>query len=196
MGKQKDSDKVFREYVKTENVDFSESAPEKGDYENCSFINCNFAQTDLAGINFSDGLFVRCNLSMAGLRNTSFRKVTFRECKLMGTQFENCNPFLLEFNFEQCILDLSSFYKLKIRQTRFDQCSLRETDFTACDLTGSLFNNCDMSGAKFDNTVLDSSDFRTAMHYVINPENNSLRKAKFDRNGISGLLQQYDIWIE
>ena len=39
-------------------------------------------------------------------------------------------------------------------------------------------------------------DFKTSYNYSIDPEVNSIKKAKFSLEGISGLLYKYDIVIE
>ena len=69
-------------------------------------------------------------------------------------------------------------------------------DFSNADLSFSTFDFCDLQGALFDSTNLDRSDFRTAHHYSIDPENNRIKKAQFSLNGIIGLLDKYDIEID
>ena len=53
-----------------------------------------------------------------------------------------------------------------------------------------------MNGAIFDNTILEKSDFRTSYNYAMNPEINSIKKAKFSLQGIPGLLGKYNIEVE
>ena len=83
-----------------------------------------------------------------------------------------------------------------MKGTTFKNCSLREVDFTEAELSGSLFLECDLSDAKFEHTNLEKSDFTTALHYVIDPELNRIKGAKFSISGLSGLLIRYDIVIE
>jgi uncharacterized protein YjbI with pentapeptide repeats len=78
----------------------------------------------------------------------------------------------------------------------FKNCSLQEADFTNCNLSSSVFDNCNLEKATFENTILDKADFRTAYHYTINPELNSIKKAKFSLIGVVGLLSKYDIIVE
>ena len=110
--------------------------------------------------------------------------------------FENCDQFLFEVDFDNCVLNLSSFYKLKLKKTRFKDSNLSEVDFTETDLAGSYFDNCDLSGARFERTILEKADLRTARNYSIDPELNKIKKAKFSIHGIAGLLDKYDIEIE
>ncbi len=177
-------------------VSYHDIPPEKGEYVNCSFINCDFSAADLAGIRFMECVFENCNFSTAKANKTAWQDVKFRDCKLLGLNFGNSNPFLLSLGFERCILDLASFYKLKIKNTTFKDCSLEEADFTEADLTGSVFDNCNLNHAAFERTVLEKVDFRTAYNYAFDPEINRIRKAKFSILGLAGLLIKYDIEIE
>lgn len=181
---------------KFEKIDFTTNEFTKGDYENCSFINCNFSYMELSKINFTECLFISCNLSLAKLAQTSFRDIQFKDSKLVGLHFDNCDEFLFAVDFDDCILDLSSFYKRKLKKTKFKNASLQEVDFTEADLTNSLFDNCNLEKAIFANTILEKADLRTSYNYSIHPESNKIKKARFSMTGIAGLLDKYDIEIE
>lgn len=179
-----------------EREDFTVVASLAREYENCNFVNCDFSSADLARIVFSDCEFTGCNLSMAKLGSTSFRDVSFKDCKLLGLRFDHCSDFLFSVSFENCILNLASFYRLKIKGTVFKDCTMRETDLTGADLTGAKFDNCDLLKAAFDGSILEKADLRTAYNYSFDPELNRIKKAKFSREGLAGLLAKYDIEIE
>jgi len=98
--------------------------------------------------------------------------------------------------FENCLLNLSSFYKLKLKGTKFKNCNLQEVDFTETDLTNAVFDNCDLDRAIFERTILEKADFRTAFHYSIDPTVNRIKKARFSSNGLAGLLDNFNIVIE
>ena len=115
---------------------------------------------------------------------------------MLGLRFDACNPFGIDFSFDHCQLKHSSYFELKIRKTRFISCQLEEVDFAHSDLSEALFDNCDLRGAVFDQTTLVKTDFRSAVNYIINPEQNKIKKAKFSLSGVSGLLNKYDIVIE
>jgi uncharacterized protein YjbI with pentapeptide repeats len=114
---------------------------------------------------------------------------------MQGLRFEACNPFLFEVCFETCVLNLSSFYQIKGKKTKFSGCSLHEVDFTEADFSEASFDGCDLSGVLFDQTKLSKADFRTAFNYVIHPSLNQIKKAKFSQEGLAGLLQGFDILI-
>jgi uncharacterized protein YjbI with pentapeptide repeats len=133
---------------------------------------------------------------MAKLTRAAIRDVKFTECKMLGMHFEHCNEFLFSASFENCVLNLSSFYKLKIKKTVFKNSSLHEVDFTECDLGGAVFDNCDLTGTIFENTNLEKADFRSAFNYSFDPEKNRVKKARFSVEGLAGLLGKYGLDIE
>ena len=189
-------ERVHTEEKNFENIDFSQTGLTRGDYEYCTFTNCHFASTDLSHSNFTDCTFRRCNLSKAALNQTAFKTVWFTDCTLQGLHFEHCNPFLFEVHFDGCTLDQSSFFKLKLKKTKFLNASLQGVDFAEADLSQSVFDNCDLARAVFVYTILEKADLRTAYNYTIDPELNRLKKAKFSRAGLGGLLGKYEIEID
>ena len=167
-----------------------------GEYERCTFTNCNFSNVDFSEMIFSDCVFENCDLSTAKLKETAFKDVKFKSSKLLGLHFGDCKIFLLSFNFENCILNYASFYKLKIKNTIFKDCRLEQVEFIETDLTNSTFDNCDLHKTKFVNAILENSDFRSAFNFLIDPEINKMRKAKFSMENCVGLLSKYNIVIE
>lgn len=168
----------------------------KGEYENCNFYNCDFSNANFSDFKFIECRFEACNISLLKLNATAFREVTFQDCKMLGLHFEDCNPFGLALAFENCSLNHSSFYKLKIKNTIFKNSQLEECDFTEADLSHSVFENSNLLCAIFEQTNLEKCDFRSAINYSIDPENNRIKKAKFSAIGLYGLLHKYDIEIE
>jgi uncharacterized protein YjbI with pentapeptide repeats len=132
---------------------------------------------------------------MLGLTGTSVKNVIFKNCKVLGIAFHTCTDFLFEVNFENCMLDFTSFAHKKMPKTRFINCSLKETSFAGTVLKQAVFDQCDLERAVFNDADLSGCDFTTASNYQINPENTILKKARFGLQGIPGLLAQYDIKI-
>lgn len=178
-----------------EHIFFREQPLAKGEYENCVFRKGDFAGANLSGFRFIDCSFQDCNLALAKLSQTFLQQVAFRSCKMLGLRFDTSNAFGLSFSFEDCQLNNSVFYQLKIPKTVFRNCTLQEADFTECDLSAAVFDQCDLSGATFDNTLLEKADLRTALFYTIHPGNNRIRKAKFSTGGLAGLLHSFGIEI-
>ena len=189
MEQQYIEDKTF------EKVDFRNSPLEKGEYECCTFKGCDFSGNDFTGIKFSDCVFIACNLSLVKLIDTVFNNVRYKDCKLLGLHFDSCSTFGLSLGFEGCMLDNSTFFKLKLKKTVFKDCQLQEVDFSSCDLSESVFDNCNLARATFNETNLEKADFRTAYRYSLNPETNRIKKAKFSLIGVVGLLDKYGIEV-
>lgn len=187
--------KNFIEDQSFKKIDFTLEVLTKGDYEHCTFIDCDFSNTSLSEIRFSECKFIDCNLSMVKMNKTALQEIEFKNCKLLGIDFDTCEEFLFAVTFDSCLLNHASFIKMKLKNSTFDNCILHEVDFTEADLSGIVFSNCDLTRAKFERTVLEKADFRTAIHYAIDPENNKIKKAKFSAKGLIGLLGKYGIEV-
>lgn len=179
-----------------EKIDFKATPLKKGEYESCSFKNCDLSEADLADVRFIGCDFISCNLSLAKFKKTSFQDVKFKDCKMLGLRFEHCDPFNLSFSFDNCMLNHSSFYLVKLKKTLFKNCQLQECDFTETDLSSAALDDCDLARSTFENTILEKADLRTAYNYAIDPELNRVKRARFSLSGVPGLLGRYDIDIE
>ncbi|ARV05974.1 hypothetical protein BTO04_04335 [Polaribacter sp. SA4-10] len=177
-------------------IDFSKTKIKKGEYDNCIFINCNFEAIHASNFQFVECEFIECNFSNTIVNDTAFKDVNFINCKMIGVKFNECDPFLLQFSFIECQLNFSSFYQLKIPNTKFNNCNLQEVDFTETILTNSVLDNCDLKLAIFDRTNLEKVDFRSAFNFSIYPDENQIKGAKFTKENSVGLLQKYNIVIE
>ena len=177
-------------------IDFTTNRLLIGEYDQCTFTNCTFAESEISNCVFLECEFISCNLSLTRVKNTAFQDVNFVDCKVLGIKFNECNDFLLTLNFKKCLLNLSSFYQLKLIGIIFDNCKLIEVDFSESNLTKAIFENCDLSDTMFDSTILVNSDFRTASNFTLDPDKNKLKNAKFSRNNIHGLLTKHQIIIE
>lgn len=172
----------------------AEIAPQQ-ELEQCRFVACDFSGADLTNKRFIDCLFERCNLSLATLAGTGLQHVTFSECKLSGVQFSACRDLLFEVNFAHCQLPYASFHGKRMRGTHFAHCVLTEVDFGYADLTEAIFQECNLTGALFERTQLTAADFTTAAGFLIDPETNPIKKARFSLAGLPGLLNKYDIKV-
>jgi fluoroquinolone resistance protein len=59
-----------------------------------------------------------------------------------------------------------------------------------------LFQQVDLTGAVFNRTILIGADFTTAQHFVLDPDLNMVKKARFSLNGLPGLLAKHGIVVE
>ncbi|PHS10984.1 MAG: hypothetical protein COA88_01490 [Kordia sp.] len=179
-----------------EKENYSQIALAKGEYDNCTFLNCVFSDSDLSNVSFTECKFQDCDLSNVNLKHTVLNDVHFLNCKLLGLQFNDCSDFLFSVSFNKCNLNLATFYQVKAKGTKFDTCILQKVDFTEADVTNSLFNNCDFKSAIFERTIVEKSDFRTSYNYAMDPENNKIKKAKFSMPEVLGLLSKYNIEVK
>lgn len=186
---------IFHEDKEFKNIDYSEKDLRNRKFINCNFLNCNFTKSDLSNNDFTDCSFSDCNFSMAKLSNSGLKNAGFTNCKLIGVSFNECSSFLFSVKFRSCNLDYTSFLKKVMKKTEFIDCSLREADFTEADLTMAVFDKCNLYNAVFFHTLLEKTDFRTAINIILDPERNRIKKARFSAEGALGLLAKYNIEI-
>jgi fluoroquinolone resistance protein len=108
-------DEIFVYETIFDRNDFTQLHLTKGEYENCSFNSCDFTESNLTEFKFIDCKFNGCNLSLAKIDKTTFRDAKFKECKMLGLRFDKCNEFGLSFSFDNCQLNHSIFYKVKLK---------------------------------------------------------------------------------
>ena len=99
-------------------IDYTQHPFPKGEYDNCTFVDCKFENVDMAAMTFLECTFDTCDLTNAKIKSTSFNEVDFVNCKLLGVDFSLCNDFMFSVNFDSCNLELTSFAGLKIKQTK------------------------------------------------------------------------------
>ena len=174
----------------------SEKKTKNEEYEDCTFMECDYSNASFNSCLFSHCTFTGCNLSMVQFSMSQLDHVEFVDCKLLGIDFSQCNDFLFSVAFENCVLDYCSFTGKKLSKTTFKNASLKEADFTGCNLSQSVFENTDLHFTTFKNTNLSGADLRSATNYQIDPETNTLRKAKFSWPALAGLLYKYDVILE
>nr|WP_299344551.1 pentapeptide repeat-containing protein [Allomuricauda sp.] len=182
-------DKLFKGF------DYKQNPLPKGEYESCTFKNCIFSNGYLDNQHFMECEFVDCDLTNANLKHTTFKECSFKDSKLVGLRFEDCDTLLMSMSFDHCNLGFASFFELSLPQTKFIACSMEETDFTQTDLTSSLFQNCNLEKTIFSQTVLDKADLTTSFGFNINPEENRLKRTRFSKDNLIGLLKKHDIVV-
>ena len=175
-------------------VDFSFQKMNRTDFEECEFVNCVF--TDLSRLSFIDCHFKNCNLSNSKTVDTALKSCKFSGCKLLGMNFSASKDFIFEVHFEDCLMDYVSFDRKKLNKSSFTRCKLHGANFTEADLSKSTLVNCDLYDALFSGTNLSSVDLTSAINFIIDPELNNIKKAKFTLQGLPGLLQRHHILLD
>ncbi|MFN8240911.1 MAG: pentapeptide repeat-containing protein [Bacteroidales bacterium] len=188
--------RFYREGEEIKNESFAGRPFPAGDYESCVFSCCDFSGSDLSHCNFIDCAFESSNLSLTKTGQASFRDVEFRNCKILGLRFDDCNSLTMSVKFSGCQISVASFAGLKLRKTLFSNSEIVETDFSGADLSGSVFDDCDLSRSEFRGCNLEGADFSKAHGFIIDPEANRIKNARFSLQGLPGLLARYDIVVE
>ena len=67
---------------------------------------------------------------------------------------------------------------------------------TNAEFQGAQFEACDLNKAAFENTNLEGADLTSAYNFSIDPEKNRVKKARFSRTGLAGLLMKYELKID
>ena len=78
--------------------------------------------------------------------------------------------------------DSSSAWE-ELKGARFEACSFRNVNFAGVDLLQAVF----------ERTNLKKADFRTAEQWTIDPAVNQVKGARFQKEELKGLLQQWGL---
>ena len=97
--------------------------------------------------------------------------------------------------FNDCCLDFSKFYGLKIKGTNFKNCSLVAVDFMAADISEVIFDNCDLYKNEFSKAIANKTNFKTSYNFSIDPSKTKIKKAIFSKENVRGLLNKHDLII-
>ncbi len=189
-------DSLLHQNKTFENINYSGKEVVNREFENCTFKNCDLSNSIFTSSKFITCNFLLCNLSMIKLNNTQLDSVTLNDCKVLGVDFSKCSDFAFGVVFSNCVLDYSSFERRKMTKTLFLNSKIKGVDFTEADLSKSKFENCDLEDAVFIKSILRETDFTSAYNFVIDPERNLMKKAKFTLQGLTGLLVKYGISVE
>jgi uncharacterized protein YjbI with pentapeptide repeats len=167
-----------------------------GYFKDCQFNQCQLVEQDFSHSTFVNCVFNACQISLCQLEQTAFQSVQFKDCQLLGLRFEHCNPFQLSIQASSSQFIMCSFYKKPINKAVFEQCQIQECDFSEAQLKQAPFTESRLSGSTFMRTDLSEANFSSAYDFLIDPSQNKLKKAKFSRHGLEGLLQHFGLIIE
>ena len=106
------------------------------------YINCDFSNSDMTGMDMRDITFVGCNFVNAKLDRANF----------INTRLESCN-------FESASMIGAELIKADIDGTSFDNAKLSSANLSNATLVNSTFVDADLSDSKFSNTVVRSTLF-------------------------------------
>lgn len=184
--------------VEYKKLDIKESRMQLKQFISCTFIKCNFNGTYFQRCRFRDCVFKDCDLSLVNLKDSTFTNSRFEDSQLIGvnwTQSEWAGGKLIfkPVDFQNCVLNYSSFMGLNLEKIVMTQCIVHEASFEEANLS---FANCvrsDFKDSRFVHTNLTGADFRGATDYLIDPTLNTLKKTKFSLPEAMSLLYSLDI---
>jgi len=176
--------------------DYSNTRLDESEYDNQLFSNCDFTNAQLNGVEFIDCFFENCNFSNASLDAVALKNCSFKECKMLGVSFSQTRDFGFEIHLQNCNLSFASFDKKKIYKSTFQHCNMEGVNFTQADLSKSKMAYCNLLDALFSNTNLNGVDFRTNTNFIIHPEANNIKKARFLSQDLHRLLVGYSIIVD
>jgi len=167
------------------------------EFENCAFQNCDFTGAVFRKCNFINCTFNQCNLSLIKVPQSQFSNATFFECKMIGVDWSRAAwsrlIFSISLQFNQCILDGSSFLGLTLDEMVIEECKAHDVDFREASFCRATFRATDFAHSLFGKTDLSRADFSEAVNYDIDIFNNKISKATFSRYEASRLLNSLDI---
>lgn len=169
-------------------------------FVDCKFFNCKFTEIQIIRCSFVDCEFYNCSFLNMEFKYTDAVNNKFKSCIIFGINWSEIKrnkgafqPFLL---FENCTIKYNVFIDLNLKKFDFSSNNLIDSIFEQCKLQESKFCNCDLKNTTFDNNDLSKSDFLGSKNYLINIENNILKKAKFSFPDVINLLNSLDIEIK
>ncbi|TNF01671.1 MAG: pentapeptide repeat-containing protein [Deltaproteobacteria bacterium] len=170
---------LIKNYIEDENIVVSDFETLEGvEFVECHFKGQDFLGESLANTKFIECTFEKCNLSNCSTTGASFRDAKFNESKLLGLNFTTCNN-LSDLSFDHCLMDLCIFQALKLKATRFHECSLKGADFSDADLGKTDFTRCNLENTLFNGADLREADLREAANYFIEPAWTKIKGARF-----------------
>lgn len=171
-----------------ENCDLTDTVFFSCEFENCKFINCKITDTKfidvlisncflnsciITGLEIADGEMPRIEFNDCSeildliIRGDRIRKVKFTNCYLHYMQIEPIsNEIIEEFNFIDCIVNESSFDRIRLTNQCFLDCSLSLNQFSACNFGANTFQNSTTPSGEYN-----MIDFRSIIESpILNPE--------------------------
>lgn len=178
------------------NITFKANDISFREFENCVFTNCDLTQCSFLAIMFIDCEFINCNFKEAEVNLVALRNVNFENCNLTKVNFAMIDQTIFAFTMNNCNLEFTQFYGLKLKKQIFSNCSLISADFMDCDLTMAMFDNCNLHRAVFTKANCERADFYTSYNYDIDPAHTKIKKAIFSRDGLAGLLTKHQLVLK
>jgi fluoroquinolone resistance protein len=189
--------------TKFKSTNLDQAVINSSEFVNCSFEECSFKETIFEVCEFQACIFLDCDLSLFKPPKSVFRSTRFSKSKLLGVSWtlaswgtKEINALLKSIEFNDCLLNYSSFFGLQLESTRITDCVAQEADFAEANLAKSDLRGTDFLKAIFRNTDLSGANLVGAKNYFIDPTANKLKEAHFSLPEAMGLLYAMDIHLD
>lgn len=187
-------EEYFKE-INFNNLELKESIIKDKEFYLCNFEKSNFYKTNFINCRFEECKFINCDLSLIKINQSEFINICFEECKMLGINWTEAKN-ILYLNFVKSKLNHSSFYGIKLKDLRMEDCIAQELDFVNAVIQKAILCNTDFKDSKFNNTDLSGADLSYAINYNINPNFNKIKKTIFSVPEVLTLLQAFDVVIK
>lgn len=161
------------------NVDFSSTRVTGFDFIQCTFENCDFAESMIWSCLFNESRFINTNLTTLKIFESEIVSTTienckcallhFADCTFKASQFLNCWE-ILDAYFGNCIFEDTNFIKSNVTYCRFENNHFQETPrlgFKDCLLSRNYFTNLDLKEFRFiDSCLLNLNVFQNCKIYT------------------------------
>ena len=108
----------------------------------CEFKFCTIADLELADVDIKNTEFNDCNEILdLRIRGMDTRIITFNSSYIHHMSIEPIKKSEDEFNFINCLIKESSFDRLNLVQSVFEDCSLSLNQFSSCEFSDKTFSN-------------------------------------------------------
>ena len=91
---------------------------------------------------------------------------------------------------------MNFFSDVDLRKMVFKNCRIYDSEFNNTNLTNASFENSDLKNTCISNSNLSFASFKNSKNYIIDPNQNILKKTIFSIPDVIGLLSKFDIKIE
>ncbi len=167
-----------------EGVTFKDEFITEEVFANCTFKNCRFVHCTLFKCNFKHCAFIsntfeRCDISVCSFKESRVEKMTLIKTKAVGIDWSGKFKYKLEINFEGCVINLSSFAEVTLKNFILKDCTAHDCDFQDASAPKGNFTGTDLKGSQFLRTDLREANFTNARNYIINPLTNKIAKGTY-----------------
>jgi uncharacterized protein YjbI with pentapeptide repeats len=164
-------------------------------FDDCTFKNCHFSETQFQRCTFRNCQFQDCDLSLIDVEYCTFQRAKFQNCKLIGINWAKVERIQWPA-FDNCNLSYNTFMGLALERAVITGCVAKEAYFDECNLTAANCTGTDFNSSRFFHTNLTQADFTNARNYFIAAHLNTFKKTKFSMPEALALLQGLDIILD